>query len=237
MQTRDDYQRTASYYDFLLSRGLRSIRTNIRTCLRHYDVTNVIDICCGTGEQLQMLGNENMLLTGIDLSEAMLAKARSKSPATIHYLETDACNLPFPDSEYDGVIITLALHEKTATQQQLIFKEACRIVKHDGHIIVADYAAVPEGYNSTLIGKVFIPFIERLAGLDHYHNYKDWMAQGALQGFLENNCTGTISLISQHAKGCIHIYAISKSKDDPLGADLKKIEAHFSEQNSKGVTT
>ncbi len=209
MQIRDDYQRTASYYDFLCSRGLRSIRTNIRTCLRYYGATNIIDICCGTGEQLRMLANDDVFLTGIDISHAMLARARHKGPAAIHYLETDACSLPFPDNEYDGVIIMLALHEKTLQQQRCIFKEASRILRRNGRIIVADYAAIPEGYYSTLIGKVLIPLIERLAGLDHYHNYKDWMAQGALQGFLENHCAGKISFISPHAQGCIHIYAVS----------------------------
>ncbi len=235
MQTRDEYQRAASYYDLLLSRGLRSIRNNIRTCLRHYGAANVIDLCCGTGEQLRMMHDDRMLLTGVDLSGAMLAQALKTSPSSIHYLETDATRLPLPDNEYDGVIITLALHEKTARQQQLIFQEACRILKHDGHIIIADYSIVPERYDSALVGKIIIPLIERLAGLDHYHNYRDWMDQGALQGFLKKHCHGKLSLISPHSKGCIQLYAVSKVKDDPLATTLRQIQQQFSAQDNRGA--
>jgi ubiquinone/menaquinone biosynthesis C-methylase UbiE len=229
MQGRDEYQYTASIYDFLFSRGLRSIRTNIRTFLKHCGARNVIDLCCGTGEQLRMLSNEDIVLTGVDLSQAMLARARNTSPSSIHYLETDAANLPLPDDEYDGVIISFALHEKPAFQHEAIYREACRLLRHDGHIIIADYSTPRPGYASFIVGKVLIPIIERAAGLNHYHNYRDWMNQGALEGFLQRKSPGKLTLISPHSKECIKIYAISQIKDDPLSASLKKIQHHHSD--------
>ena len=234
MQGRDEYQYTASVYDFLLSRGLSSIRNNICTFLKHCGARNVIDLCCGTGEQLRMLSNEDMLLTGVDLSQAMLARARDKGPSAIHYLETDATNLPFPDDEYDGVIISFALHEKSAFHHEAIFREACRILKHDGHIIIADYSTPPSEYASFMVGKVLIPIIERAAGLDHYHNYRDWMNQGALEGFLQRKSPGKLTLIAPHSSACIQIYAISDIKDDPLSASLKRIQLQHSDQDKRG---
>lgn len=235
MQGRDEYQYTASIYDFLLSRGLSSIRNNIRTFLKYCGAKNVIDLCCGTGEQLRMLSNDDMLLTGVDLSRAMLARARDTSPSSIHYLETDATNLPLPDDEYDGVIISFALHEKSTFHHEAIFREACRLVKHDGHIIIADYSTPRSGYASFMVGKIFIPIIERAAGLNHYHNYRDWMNQGALEGFLQRKNPGKITFISPHSKECTRIYAISKVKNDPLSASLKKIQFENSDQNKSGV--
>ena len=234
MQGRDEYQYTASIYDFLLSRSLRSIRNNIRTFLKHCGAKNVIDLCCGTGEQLRMMSNEEMLLTGVDLSHAMLTRARDKGPSSIHYLETDATNLPLPDDEYDGVIISFALHEKTAFHHEAIFREACRLVKHDGHIIIADYSIPQPGYASFMVGKILIPIIERAAGLNHYHNYRDWMNNGALAGFLQRNSPGKLTFISPHSKECIQIFAISRIKDDPLSANLKKVQLQSSDLNQKG---
>lgn len=216
MQGRDEYHYTASFYDLLFSRGLRSIRCNIRTFLKHCGAKNVIDICCGTGQQLRLFNDKEMLLTGVDFSQAMLAKARSKSPSAIHYLETDATKLPLADNSYDGVIISLALHEKSAFHHEAIFQEACRLLKHSGHIIVADYCMPPNGYASHLVGKMLIPTIERAAGLNHFHNYRDWMKQGALEGFLQRKGPGKLTLIAPHFKGCIHIYAVSHIKGNPV---------------------
>ncbi|AGF78864.1 methylase involved in ubiquinone/menaquinone biosynthesis [Desulfocapsa sulfexigens DSM 10523] len=226
MQDEDEYKYTASIYDFLLSRGLRSIRRNIRTILKHSGAKNVIDICCGTGEQLRMLSEENMLLTGVDNSPAMISNARKKSPSSIHYLETDATQLPIADNKYDAIVISFALHEKAAPHHKAIFREACRLVKHNGHIIIADYSTPTQSCSSFLIGKILIPIIERAAGLNHYHNYRDWMNQGALEGFLQKNSPGKITLVAPHSRECIKIFVISNSKDDPLSASIRGTNRH-----------
>ncbi|MCF8056589.1 MAG: class I SAM-dependent methyltransferase [Desulfocapsa sp.] len=237
MQGKDEYQHTATIYDFLFSRALREIRLNIRAVLAHCHAQNVIDLCCGTGEQLRMLACDDILLTGVDLSQAMLAKARQASPDVIHYLEADAGRLPLPDSGHDGVIISFGLHEKTAPQHEAIFSEACRLLAPDGNIIIADYCTPPAEFVSLLIGRGLIPVIERTAGLNHYHNYRDWMAGGGIDGFLERNNPGKLSLISPHFNGCIKLYVVSKVKNDPLSNSLKR-QLHDKEPSTqKGTTT
>ena len=76
MQVRDEYQNIAAIYDVLFSRALREIRSHICTTLTHLRTKTVIDLCCGTGEQLRMLEGDDILLTGVDRSQAMLARAR-----------------------------------------------------------------------------------------------------------------------------------------------------------------
>ncbi len=236
MQGQDEYQRTAAIYDFLFSRALREIRLNIRAVLTHCHAQNVIDLCCGTGEQLRMLACDDMLLTGVDTSQAMLAKARKVSPDVIHFLEADAGNLPLPDSGHDGVIISFGLHEKTAPQHEAIFSEACRLLTPDGVIIVADYCTPPEGFTSLLMGRLLIPIIERMAGLNHYHNYRDWMAGDGIDGFMERENPGKLSLIAPHFSGCIKLCVASKVKDAPLLACLKRHQ-HDKEPSTKKGTT
>lgn len=212
MLDKDEYHYAASIYDPLLSRSLRSIRNTISTFLKESRAKNVMDICCGTGEQLRLLSNEDIALTGVDMSPAMLARARGKSPDSIKYIETDATCLPLPDNNYDAAVISFALHEKSTSHHTAIFKEACRIVRDDGHIIIADYSMPPSGVPSFVMGKILIPIVERIAGLDHYNNYKNWIDQGALEGFLQKHNPGTFSLVAPHVNECIKVYAVSQIK-------------------------
>jgi len=235
MQERDEYKNTAFIYDLLLSRGLASIRRDICTYLRRKNATNILDICCGTGEQLRLLSNDNMQLTGVDISPAMLSKARATSPSSIHYLETDATNLSLKDNGYDGIIISFALHEKSATHHEAIFHEACRLLKNTGHIIIADFCTPTTVYTSQIVGKLLIPIIERAAGLNHYQNYRYWMEQGALEGFLQKHSPGKFTLVAPHTRNCVQIYSVSKSKDDLLSASLEKIQGISEKQNNNEV--
>jgi demethylmenaquinone methyltransferase/2-methoxy-6-polyprenyl-1,4-benzoquinol methylase len=235
MQGRDEYKNIASLYDTLLSPVMRSIRSTISTVVKHCGATNVIDLCCGTGEQLRMLCHDDILLTGVDLSGAMLNQARSTSPESIHYLECDASETPLPSSEYDAVIISFALHEKPAILHEKIFQEACRLVKHQGHIIIADYVTPPEGISAYIVGQILIPIIERAAGLDHYHNYRDWIEGGALEGFLHRHNPGKLTLVTPHSKGCSSVYVISNVKEDPLSQGLKRIQQHYAEQGTQEI--
>lgn len=209
MQKNDDYQNTAQIYDFLFSRALRNLHQTIRTCLTHSKAKNVIDLCCGTGQQLRHLAEQDMFLTGVDMSQAMLYQARKKSPVSIHYLESDAGNTGLAAGKYDAVIISFALHEKPADQHQAIFREACRLVHPTGHILIADYCTPPEELTSQALSTIGFQAVERLAGINHYHCYKDWMAAGAVEGFLNRHNPGKLSLISEHYKGCVKLLAIS----------------------------
>lgn len=230
MPSKDEYQKTAAVYDLLFSRALKSVRKNICTFLTYCQAADVIDLCCGTGEQLRMLSESDMHLTGVDFSQAMLNRARNTSPSSIHYLEADAAHVKLAQSSYDAVIISFALHEKNALQHTAIYHEACRLLRPGGHIIIADYVIPPSGFLPFLLGRILIQAIERAAGITHYHNYRDWMKNGALEGFLARRHPGRTTLIAPHCQGCIHLCAVSQVQESPLQSSLNTLSTHSTEQ-------
>jgi len=67
----------------------------------------ILDVGCGTGRHAIELTKRGYNVTGIDLSEAQLKRAREKAEAdnlTIDFQRQDARNLPF-DSEFDAAIM------------------------------------------------------------------------------------------------------------------------------------
>lgn len=67
----------------------------------------IIDIGCGTGRHAIELSKRGYTVTGIDLSESMLGKAREKASQIglqIDFLSHDARNLPF-EKQFDAAIM------------------------------------------------------------------------------------------------------------------------------------
>lgn len=68
---------------------------------------NIIDIGCGTGRHSIELAKRGYSMTGIDLSESLLQKAREKAKQNdveIVFLQHDARNLPF-EKQFDAAIM------------------------------------------------------------------------------------------------------------------------------------
>ncbi|NVL89604.1 MAG: class I SAM-dependent methyltransferase [Desulfobacterales bacterium] len=74
----------------------------------NYDKTvKILDVGCGTGRHAIELSNRGYIVTGIDLSETQLARARQKAEShnlKIDFQKQDARNLPFID-EFDVAIM------------------------------------------------------------------------------------------------------------------------------------
>ncbi|MDZ7701909.1 MAG: class I SAM-dependent methyltransferase [Halobacteriales archaeon] len=75
----------------------------------------VLEIACGTGRFTVMLAERGADITGIDISEAMLARGRDRARAarverTIEFLRGDAARLPFPDDAFDTVFAIRFFH-------------------------------------------------------------------------------------------------------------------------------
>lgn len=75
--------------------------------INHNKSLKIIDIGCGTGRHAIELSKRDYSITGIDLSESLLEKAREKAKQKglqIDFLKHDARNLPF-DKKFDVAIM------------------------------------------------------------------------------------------------------------------------------------
>jgi SAM-dependent methyltransferase len=100
----------------------------------------ILDIGCGTGRHSIELSKRGYDITGIDLSDSLLAKAREKAEKQdlkIDLLKYDARNLPF-NNEYDLVIMlcegAFPLME-TDEMNYEILKNATKSLKEGGKFI------------------------------------------------------------------------------------------------------
>ena len=182
----DEYKNIAPLYDVVLSSSLLTIRKEVCRIARRRRFRNIVDICCGTGQQCIMLNELGFKVTGIDLSPGMIEVARRKSQRlNIRYYVEDGTALHFDDHVFDCAILSFSLHEKDEASRGRIIEEALRVVTPDGRMILVDYLS-PRHFKSVL-ASVFINVIERLAGKSHHRNFKQFMREGALESLVAHH--------------------------------------------------
>ncbi|ELR98875.1 class I SAM-dependent methyltransferase [Gloeocapsa sp. PCC 73106] len=93
--------------------------------------TQVLDLCCGSGQTTGILTQFSHNVTGLDISPVALARAQQKVPQA-KYIEGLAQAIPVGDQQFDLVHTSVALHEMTQTELTQIFAEVYRVLKPGG---------------------------------------------------------------------------------------------------------
>ena len=186
----DEYQFSASIYDYCISPLLKGVQKDICTYINYKGYKRIIDFCCGTGAQLRLLDSPGMTLCGIDNSLSMLEQARSKCSKNIELHLLDAEHDKIDRESFDCAIISFGLHEKHTAVADTVFKNCRKAIKQGGSLILADYSNLASSCQGKAWGSFMIPLIERFAGTIHHGHYQSWMQQGGLEGFLEKQQSG-----------------------------------------------
>jgi len=156
----------------------------VRIC-RELGVHNVLDIATATGAQCRALGRAGIRATGLDLAEAMIASASRRGRENTEYVRGSAYELPFSDGSFDASLLILALHEHSEDERSLMIREALRVLRLNGALILAEFT---EPARPALhIPWQVIRFIENTAGEDHNAGFRDFVAQGCLDGLIERH--------------------------------------------------
>ncbi len=206
----DEYAAIAPYYESLLGKTLLPIRRNIRTFINYQGHKRIIDICCGTGRQLEMLQAPGRELCGVDMSPAMINETASNS--AIQYIRQSAVELQLTPEYFDAVILSLALHEKSELDRELILRKSWELLRSGGHLLICDYAEIPTSLTGFFYGRIAIPLIERAAGKEHFHNYRSWIKNGALQKHVVS-LHSKVNCISEHLGGALLLCSIKKEPE------------------------
>ena len=145
--------------------------------LLKYKEKIILDLCCGTGNQIKLLSKHGFRnLYCLDISDSMLEIAK-RTDSSVKIYNEDATKTNFDDASFDVVIISFAIHEKDRNTQQALINEAYRIIKKDGLMLVVDYVF---DNKTTKFSRILISIIERIAGGEHYRNFKNYIQNNGL---------------------------------------------------------
>jgi ubiquinone/menaquinone biosynthesis C-methylase UbiE len=145
------YDKTAEQFEerIFFKRANRNHQKKIQKICELLDLKNktrseccILEIGAGTGLHASYLTNHfaDIMYVGLDISEKMLHEAQKKFQSNNadnwNFLAGDGNLLPFRDNSFDAVYISGSLHHFPDPFNG--FKEAYRIVKSDGAIVVME---------------------------------------------------------------------------------------------------
>ncbi|MBD2626004.1 class I SAM-dependent methyltransferase [Trichormus variabilis] len=100
--------------------------------------TQILDLCCGSGQATQFLVKFSQNVTGLDASPLSLQRARKNVPNAT-YVEAFAEDMPFADNLFDVVHTSAALHEMHPEQLRKIIQQVYRVLKPGGVFVLVDF--------------------------------------------------------------------------------------------------
>ena len=132
-----EFDRYAEQYDKgLMGKGSARFYRDLIRALEVRDGDAVLDVGCGTGSVLSMIGRSRKISGfGLDVSENMIALAREKNP-DFAFTTGDSAALPYADGSMDIVMACMAYHH--FPERAGFRKEAWRVLKEGGSLYICD---------------------------------------------------------------------------------------------------
>jgi phosphatidylethanolamine/phosphatidyl-N-methylethanolamine N-methyltransferase len=140
------YARWAPFYDLVFGALFDSGRQAAIAAAERVG-GRILEVGVGTGISLPEYSAEN-LITGVDLSEQMLRKAKERvSELSLKHVEQlevmDAEHLEFPDDSFDAVVAVLVV--STVPHPEAALDEFARVLKPGGEIILMNRVGAEAG--------------------------------------------------------------------------------------------
>lgn len=101
----------------------------------------VLDAGCGAGRMGRYLADRGCLVSGVDLSPGMIARARRDHPDLVFAVGSLSA-LPYADSRFGGVLMWYSIIHTPPAGQAAIFTEAARVLRPGGHLLVGFQSGV-----------------------------------------------------------------------------------------------
>mgnify|MGYP003295088586 CR=1 FL=1 len=125
--------------------------------LKIKDNSKILDLCCGSGDFAIFISNKyaNSIVYGLDFSPLMLEIAKNKNKK-ITFIESDATNTPFNNSEFD--YITMGFGLRNIKNYNKCVKEINRILKPNGKFLHLDFN--PQTKLNNLYDKIILQILK-----------------------------------------------------------------------------
>lgn len=135
------YQNLATVYDWIYRGYIAKTMAVALQLLRPDGRERILDVACGTGEleARVMAVHPAQAIVGVDLTEAMLIRARAKLAPYPHvvFYQADSAALPFADQSFDCVITCSAFHYMRNPER--VLAECARLLAPGGRLILIDW--------------------------------------------------------------------------------------------------
>ncbi|XUX00557.1 MAG: class I SAM-dependent methyltransferase [Dehalogenimonas sp.] len=145
------FTRIAPLYD-LLRFVFPLVRKKAARLLLAPEGSTILDVATGTGDQAAEFARRRCCVTGVDLSQAMLDRARHriKPELRLKFMRANAACLPFEDDSFDKSTISLALHDMPREIELQVLREMRRVTRGAGEILIVEYADLSHGIRQAL---------------------------------------------------------------------------------------
>jgi demethylmenaquinone methyltransferase/2-methoxy-6-polyprenyl-1,4-benzoquinol methylase len=202
---RDRFYLPGLFYTGVLEVALRGVRKKVRDLVLKTTLFPLLDLCCGPGTQVGLLGQQGSTAVGLDINLKMLKYAASRRPG-VPFLCADAFGTPFRPGIFQGIVISFALHEKEKEFRTKLLSEAKSLLSPGGKIVLVDFER-PWDWSSRR-AYLYVSAIERLAGRSHFRNGRDFLRRGGLRELLRENGLQEVERQNIAAATCAVVLAV-----------------------------
>lgn len=139
--------------------GETALRRKMIEPVSFLDGEKILEMCCGTGGATFFIAEKagsTCEIIGMDLSSGQLryAKKRQYSCPT-RFVEGDVRRTVFEGNSFDKVLVTHAIHEMRREARLATLREARRVLRHEGQVIVLELDNPPTIWLRLFIGLWF----------------------------------------------------------------------------------
>jgi ubiquinone/menaquinone biosynthesis C-methylase UbiE len=183
MSAPDSYSFTAALYDGLIEPTLKGVRRIAREVVPPEPGWRVLDVGCGTGTGLEAYADAGCRVTGVEVSEAMLARAAARlgDRADLHLVDGE--RFPCDGNTFDLVTATMVVHGVPIEDRAGLLAEMARVVKPEGRLLITDFRfGSLRGWRGPFFKRVS-EIVERFSG--HHAGYRSFKTAGGIPGLTE----------------------------------------------------
>lgn len=111
----------------------------------------VLDLGCGSGDPADIALARQHQVTGVDISEAQIIKARQNVPSGT-FLQADLGSIAFPPASFDAVVSFYTLEHLPREEHAAIFGRIAAWLRSDGYLLLGTEASGSAGDVGTWLG-------------------------------------------------------------------------------------